>query len=92
MELNALAVHTYIRYVAARFYNHLTKFKGCRNTDCLDGNINTLSSDATGSTTSYRTTFGGTSGASPIITGAAYVNAEATLLLDEQDPFCWGIR
>jgi 4-hydroxyproline epimerase len=28
----------------------------------------------------------------PSITGAAFVNAEATLLLDEKDPFCWGIR
>jgi 4-hydroxyproline epimerase len=28
----------------------------------------------------------------PTITGRAYVNAESTLLLDEQDPFCWGIR
>jgi proline racemase len=28
----------------------------------------------------------------PIITGTAFVNAEATLLLDEQDPFCWGIK
>jgi proline racemase len=28
----------------------------------------------------------------PIITGTAHVNAESTLLLDEQDPFCWGIR
>jgi 4-hydroxyproline epimerase len=28
----------------------------------------------------------------PIITGTAFVNAEATLLLDENDPFCWGIR
>jgi 4-hydroxyproline epimerase len=28
----------------------------------------------------------------PTITGAAYVNAEATLLLNEQDPLCWGIR
>jgi proline racemase len=28
----------------------------------------------------------------PIITGRAFVNAEATLLLDERDPFCWGIR
>ncbi|MHB8522422.1 MAG: proline racemase family protein [Limisphaerales bacterium] len=27
----------------------------------------------------------------PIITGTAFVNAEATLLLDETDPFCWGI-
>lgn len=28
----------------------------------------------------------------PTITGAAYINAEATLILDEVDPFCWGIR
>ena len=28
----------------------------------------------------------------PIITGTAHVNAEATLLLDERDPFCFGIR
>lgn len=28
----------------------------------------------------------------PIITGAAFLNAEATLLLNETDPFCWGIR
>jgi proline racemase len=28
----------------------------------------------------------------PVITGSAHVNAEATLLLDENDPFCWGIR
>ena len=28
----------------------------------------------------------------PTITGTAYVTAEATLLLDERDPFCWGIR
>ena len=27
----------------------------------------------------------------PSITGRAYVNAEASLLLDERDPFCWGI-
>jgi len=27
----------------------------------------------------------------PTITGSAFVNAEATLLLDENDPFCWGI-
>lgn len=26
------------------------------------------------------------------ITGTAFVNSEATLLLDEKDPFCWGIR
>jgi serine protease len=34
-------------------------------------NINTLSSDSAGSTTAYTTGFSGTSGASPIITGAA---------------------
>ena len=34
-------------------------------------NIDTCSSDSTGSTTSYTTTFNGTSGASPIVTGAA---------------------
>jgi len=28
----------------------------------------------------------------PIITGVAHVNAEATLILDPSDPFCWGIR
>jgi proline racemase len=28
----------------------------------------------------------------PVITGTAFVNAEATLRLDERDPFCWGIR
>ena len=28
----------------------------------------------------------------PSITGSAYVTAEATLLLDDRDPFCWGIR
>lgn len=28
----------------------------------------------------------------PIITGSAYVNADAMLLLDPRDPFCWGIR
>lgn len=28
----------------------------------------------------------------PIITGRAFVNAEMTQLLDENDPFCWGIR
>ena len=29
---------------------------------------------------------------SPIITGTAFVNSEITQLLDEKDPFCWGIR
>jgi proline racemase len=28
----------------------------------------------------------------PTITGTAHVNAEATLLLNEDDPFCWGMR
>ncbi len=28
----------------------------------------------------------------PRITSTAYINSEATLLLDERDPFCWGIR
>lgn len=28
----------------------------------------------------------------PTITGRAYVNAEATLYLDDEDPYCWGIR
>jgi proline racemase len=28
----------------------------------------------------------------PTISGQAWVTAEATLLLDETDPFCWGIR
>ena len=28
----------------------------------------------------------------PVITGSAFVNSESTLLLDESDPFCWGIR
>ena len=27
----------------------------------------------------------------PTITGRAFVNAEATLLLDDEDPYCWGI-
>ena len=28
----------------------------------------------------------------PTITGSAHINSEATLLLDDNDPFCWGIR
>lgn len=28
----------------------------------------------------------------PSIRGTAYVNAEATLIFDQRDPFCWGIR
>ena len=31
-------------------------------------------------------------GVRPRITGTAFVTAEATLLLDEHDPFCWGLR
>jgi 4-hydroxyproline epimerase len=27
----------------------------------------------------------------PTIRGSAYINAESTLILDERDPFCWGI-
>jgi 4-hydroxyproline epimerase len=27
----------------------------------------------------------------PVITGSAHVNAEARLILDDNDPFCWGI-
>lgn len=45
-------------------------------------NINTLSSSSSGSTNSYSNSFGGTSGASPIITGAALAvqgRAEAQL-------------
>jgi 4-hydroxyproline epimerase len=29
---------------------------------------------------------------SPIITGTAFINAESTQLLNNSDPFCWGIR
>lgn len=28
----------------------------------------------------------------PTISGRAYVNAQATLFLDDEDPYCWGIR
>jgi 4-hydroxyproline epimerase len=28
----------------------------------------------------------------PRISGTAFITAESTLLLDERDPFCWGIR
>ena len=28
----------------------------------------------------------------PVITGMAFVNAESMQVLDEKDPFCWGIR
>jgi len=44
-----------------------------RRIDCYawGQNIDTLDSNVAGSTTAYKTNFGGTSGASPIITGAA---------------------
>jgi 4-hydroxyproline epimerase len=35
---------------------------------------------------------GGAAGVMPTVRGQAHVNAEATLILDERDPFCWGIR
>jgi len=28
----------------------------------------------------------------PTITGTAYINAEASLILDSRDPLCWGVR
>lgn len=28
----------------------------------------------------------------PVITGTAFINAEATQILNDKDPFCWGIR
>lgn len=28
----------------------------------------------------------------PVITGTAFINSESTQILDEKDPFCWGIR
>jgi 4-hydroxyproline epimerase len=28
----------------------------------------------------------------PTIKGSAFVNAETTMIFDEQDPFCWGVR
>ena len=28
----------------------------------------------------------------PVITGSAHVNSESTLMLNDNDPFCWGIR
>jgi serine protease len=55
-----------------------------RRIDCYawGQNINTLSSDSAGSTTIYTTGFSGTSGASPIITGAALaVQGRAEALL-----------
>lgn len=43
-------------------------------------------------TGSFRWLDRGTGTIEPTITGTAFVNSEATLLLDGQDPFCWGIR
>jgi len=34
----------------------------------------------------------GDQGLIPTITGTAHVTGQATLFLDQQDPFCWGIR
>jgi 4-hydroxyproline epimerase len=42
--------------------------------------------------TSYRWLDRARGEVAPLITGTAYVNAESSLLLDERDPFCWGIR
>lgn len=28
----------------------------------------------------------------PTIVGTAFITAEAALILDERDPFCWGFR
>ena len=28
----------------------------------------------------------------PVVTGRAHITAEATLILDEEDPFCWGLH
>jgi proline racemase len=43
-------------------------------------------------TGSYRWLDRGAGSIVPTITGTAFVNSEATLLLDEKDPLCWGIR
>jgi 4-hydroxyproline epimerase len=43
-------------------------------------------------TASYRWIDRASGKVAPTITGRAYVNAEATLLIDERDPFAWGIR
>jgi 4-hydroxyproline epimerase len=43
-------------------------------------------------TASYRWLDRSAGKVAPTITGTAHVTAEATLLLDERDPFCWGIR
>ena len=43
-------------------------------------------------TASYRWLDRGAGRILPTVVGRAHMNAEATLLLDPQDPFCWGIR
>ena len=43
-------------------------------------------------TCSYRWLDRGKGRIVPLITGTASVNAEITQLLDERDPYCWGIR
>jgi 4-hydroxyproline epimerase len=43
-------------------------------------------------TASYRWLDRASGKVAPLITGRAYVNAESTLIIDERDPFAWGIR
>ena len=43
-------------------------------------------------TGSYEWIDGDAKKVAPRIRGRAFVNAETTVLLDERDPFCWGIR
>ena len=43
-------------------------------------------------TASYRWLDRASGKVAPLITGRAYVNAESTLIIDECDPFAWGIR
>jgi len=43
-------------------------------------------------TASYRWLDRASGKVAPLITGRAYVNAESALLIDERDPFAWGIR
>lgn len=40
----------------------------------------------------YRWADQATGTVTPTITGAAFINAESTQILDERDPFCWGIQ
>ena len=43
-------------------------------------------------TSSYRWLDPAAGKIAPLVTGIAHVNAESTFLLDDNDPFCWGIR